>query len=208
MPLIRPLSADETPRQDETLVRARLVTDGREFRLAVHLSLHVWEISHYLAKQLRHMGWDRIIHTHANLPLTIGEVNVSGMVMVERIVHRLKGMGHVMYIHILQQDTPCLFKKTKRAIRKEAKRALRFLSSDDTRRLVHAIHFINSVLSPMSAPEPVLSEGITELMEAADHVEAAYTLQALSHALYGIVNPSSASAPTRIKHAMDEDQCR
>ena len=221
MSLIRPLSADEMPGDDEILVRARLVTDGKEFRLAVHTCLHVWEMSHYLAKEMRRMGWGRIIRTHANLPLTIGGVDVPNTMGVERIVRRLKGAHHVIHVHIIEQDTP-LFGKTKRAIRKEAKRALRLLSSEDTQRSVHAIHFINSVRSsvPMEDPlvlsEPVLSEDIT-LMEAVEHVEAAQMLHALSHTLHGIVHPPTAllptallptaSTPTRIKHTMDEYQC-
>jgi len=216
MSLIRPLSADETPGHDEILIRARLVTDGKEFRLAVHQCLHVWEISHYLAKEMRRMGWGRIIRTHANLPLTIGGVDVPNTMGVERMVRRLKGAHHVIHVHILQQDTP-LFGKTKRAIRKEAKRALRLLSSEDTQRSVHAIHFINSMLSPMPMEdplvlsEPVLSEDIADLMEAAEHVEAAQMLQALSHTLHGIVNPPTALPstvlPSRIKHTMEEYQC-
>ena len=229
MSLIRPLSADETPCQDEILVRARLVTDGKEFRLAVHTCLHVWEISHYLAKEMRRMGWGRIIRTHANLPLTIGGVDVPNTMGVERIVRRLKGAHHVIHVHIMQQDTP-LFGKTKRAIRKEAKRALCLLSSEDTHRSVHAIHFINSVLSPvpmedplvLTVPDPVLSEDIADLMEAVEHVEAAQMLHALSHTLHGIVHPPTAlpptalpptalpptaSTPTRINHMMGEYQC-
>ena len=142
MSLIRPLSADETPDHDEILVRARLVTGGKEFRLAVHPCLHVWEISHYLAKQMRCMGWGRVIRTHANLPLTIGGVDMPDMMEVKRIVRRLKGASHVMHVHIIQQDTPCLFGKTKRAIRKEAKRALSLLSSEDTQRsVIHPLSF-------------------------------------------------------------------
>jgi len=201
MSLIRPLSADETPRQDEILVRARLVTDGKEFRLAVHTCLHVWEISHYLAKEMRRMGWGRIIRTHANLPLTIGGVDVPNTMGVERMVRRLKGAHHVIHVHIIQQDTP-LFGRTKRAIRKEAKRALRLLSSEDTQRSVHEIHFINSVLSPVPIEdplvlsEPVLSEDIADLMEAAEHVEAAQMLQALSHTLDCLMNPPTALPST------------
>jgi hypothetical protein len=204
MSLIRPLSADETPFQDEILVRARLVTDGKEFRLAVHQCLHVWEISHYLAKQMRRMGWGRVIRTHANLPLTIGGVDVPNTMGVERIVRRLKGAHHVIHVHIMQQDTP-LFGKTKRAIRK-AKRAL---GSSETHRSVHAIH---SVLSPVPMEDPfVLSEPVN-LMEAVEHVEAAQMLQALSHTLHSIMNPltalpPTASMPTRMKHMMDEYQC-
>ncbi len=221
MSLIRPLSADETPYQDEILVRARLVTDGREFRLAVHTCIHVWEISHYLAKEMRRMGWGRIIRTHANLPLTIGGVDVPNTMGVERIVRRLKVSHHVMHVHIMQQDIP-LFGKTKRAIRK-AKRAL---GSSETQRSVHAIH---SVLSPVPMEDPpvlsepmlTVSEDVT-LMEAAEHVEAAQMLQALSHTLHSIMNPPTAfpptafpptafpptaSMPTRMKHMMDEYQC-
>lgn len=223
MSLIRPLSADETPGHDEILVRARLVTDGKEFRLAVHRCLHVWEISHYLAKQMRGMGWGRVIRTHANLPLTIGGVDVPNTMGVERMVRRLKGSHHVIHVHIMQQDTP-LFGKTKRAIRKEAKRACGF--SEDTQRSVHAIHFINSVLSPapMEDPpvlsEPVLSEDIAGLMEVADHVEAAQMLHALSHTLHSIMNPTAlpptALPPTTLPstvhrshqtRAMNEYQC-
>ena len=219
MSLIRPLSADETPGHDEILVRARLVTGGKEFRLAVHQYLHVWEISHYLAKQMRCMGWGRVIRTHANLPLTIGGVDMPDMMEVKHIVRHLKGASHVIHVHIIQQDTPFLFGKTKRVIRK-AKRALGLLSSEDTQRSVHAIHFINSVLSPvpmedplvLTVPELVLSEDIADLMEAAEHVEAGQMLQALSHTLYSIVNPPTAlpptaSTPTRIKHTMGEYQC-
>jgi hypothetical protein len=216
MSLIRPLSADEIPGHDEILVRARLVTDGKEFRLAVHMCLHVWEISHYLAKEMRRMGWGRIIRTHANLPLTIGGVDVPNTMGVERMVRRLKGAHHVIHVHIIQQDTP-LFGRTTRAIRK-AKRALG--TSEDTQRSVHAIHFINSVLSPvpmedplvLTVPEPVLSEDIADLMEAVEHVEATQMLQALSHTLHSIMNPPTAlpltaSTPTRMKHMMDEYQC-
>ena len=173
MSLIRPLSADEMPGYDEILVRARLVTGGKEFRLAVHMCLHVWEISHYLAKEMRHMGWGRIIRTHANLPLTIGGVDMPDMIEVKHIVRRLKGASHVMHVHIIQQDTPCLFGKTKRAIRK-AKRALGLLRY----------------------PTRTVSEDVAGLMEAADHVEADHMLHALSHTLHGIMNPPIILLPT------------
>lgn len=209
MSLIRPLSADEMPGDDEILVRARLVTDGKEFRLAVHTCLHVWEMSHYLAKEMRRMGWGRIIRTHANLPLTIGGVDVPNTMGVERIVRRLKGAHHVIHVHIIEQDTP-LFGKTKRAIRK-AKRALRLLSSEDTQRSVHAIHSVLSSV-PMEDPLVLTVPEDVNLMEAVEHVEAAQMLHALSHTLHGIVHPPTAlpptaSTPTRIKHTMDEYQC-
>jgi hypothetical protein len=203
MSLIRPLSADETPGHDEILVRARLVMDGKEFRLAVHQCLHVWEISHYLAKEMRRMGWGRIIRTHANLPLTIGGVDMPEMMNVRRIVRRLKGAHHVIHVHIIEQDTP-LFGKTKRAIRK-AKRAL------------GSVHAIHSVLSPVPMEDPhVLSEPVLTvpeditLMEAVDHVEAAQMLHALSHTLHSIMNPPTAlpsTVPHSHLHMMDEYQC-
>jgi len=217
MSLIRPLSADEMPGDNEILVRARLVTDGKEFRLAVHTCLHVWEMSHYLAKEMRRMGWGRIIRTHANLPLTIGGVDVPNTMGVERIVRRLKGAHHVIHVHIIEEDTP-LFGRIKRAIRKEAKRALR--TSEDTQRSVHAIHSVLSPVpmeDPLVLSEPVLSEDIADLMEAAEHVEAAQMLHALSHTLDCLMNPPTALPPTALPHtilshsyhihATDEYQC-